>query len=64
MSQTLLDRPPARDGCAAECGRKFADARQTPLPKRRKLIIIVGAGFAGVAAARALRHCDAEVGPI
>jgi NADH:ubiquinone reductase (H+-translocating) len=28
---------------------------------RRKRIVIVGGGFAGIAAARALRHCDADV---
>jgi NADH dehydrogenase len=28
---------------------------------RRKRIVIVGAGFAGVAAARALKRCDADV---
>src|ERR1700746_3806028 len=27
----------------------------------RKRIVIVGGGFAGIAAARALRHCDADV---
>src|ERR1700688_4946535 len=30
-------------------------------PLRQPRIVIVGGGFAGVAAARALRHCDAEV---
>src|SRR3954465_7454489 len=29
--------------------------------RQKPRIVIVGAGFAGVAAARALRHCDAEV---
>src|SRR5207302_2215867 len=28
---------------------------------RRKRIVIVGAGFAGIAAARALKRCDADV---
>src|SRR5438477_8065949 len=28
---------------------------------RRKRIVIVGGGFAGIAAARALRRCDADV---
>ena len=28
---------------------------------RRKRVVIVGAGFAGIAAARALKHCDADV---
>ena len=37
----------------------------SPVPKgncaRRPRIVIIGGGFAGVAAAKALRHCDAEV---
>src|SRR5215467_13319544 len=28
---------------------------------QRKRVVIVGGGFAGIAAAHALRHCDAEV---
>ena len=59
MSQTLLDRPRALEVAQPR-------ASETPTPaatpaERRKRIVIVGAGFAGVAAARALRHCDAEV---
>src|SRR5712671_7294964 len=30
-------------------------------PAKRKRVVIVGGGFAGIAAARALRRCDAEV---
>src|SRR5215470_4012042 len=30
-------------------------------PTNRKRVVIIGGGFAGVAAARALRRCDAEV---
>jgi NADH dehydrogenase len=59
MSQTLLDRPPALKVVQPS-------ASETPTPAdtsadRQKRIVIVGAGFAGVAAARALKHCDAEV---
>src|SRR4029077_17892588 len=46
----------------------LADARpdeataveETPRPERKR-VVIVGGGFAGLAAARALRHADAEV---
>jgi NADH dehydrogenase len=55
--QTLLDRPRALEA--------RPHASETPTlaatPAERKRIVIVGAGFAGVAAVRALRHCDAEV---
>jgi NADH:ubiquinone reductase (H+-translocating) len=30
-------------------------------PVKRKRVVIVGGGFAGIAAARALRHCDVDV---
>src|SRR3981189_293302 len=30
-------------------------------PRQKPRIVIVGGGFAGLAAAHALRHCDAEV---
>jgi NADH:ubiquinone reductase (H+-translocating) len=32
-----------------------------PAPRKRKRVVIIGGGFAGVAAAHALRHADAEV---
>jgi NADH dehydrogenase len=32
-----------------------------PSGAKRPQIVIVGGGFAGIAAAKALRHCDAEV---
>ena len=34
---------------------------QKPAPGKQKRVVIVGGGFAGIAAARALRRCDAEV---
>src|ERR1700757_4971226 len=46
MSEALeIVREPAADSARAE----------------RKRIVIIGAGFAGMAAAKALRNCDAEV---
>jgi NADH dehydrogenase len=34
---------------------------QEAAPTKRKRVVIIGGGFAGIAAARALRRCDAEV---
>ncbi len=36
-------------------------SRPAPAPKKQKRVVIIGGGFAGIAAARALRRCDAEV---
>jgi NADH dehydrogenase len=36
-------------------------SRLEPAPQARKRVVIIGGGFAGIAAARALRRCDAEV---
>jgi NADH:ubiquinone reductase (H+-translocating) len=58
MSQTLLDRPPVLAALPPHAGEAWTLA--TP-DERRKRVVIVGAGFAGIAAARALRRCDAEV---
>ena len=57
--QALLDRPRA-----LEVAQSPASEMPTPVAssaEKRKLIVIVGSGFAGVAAARALKHCDAEI---
>src|SRR2546429_9303380 len=35
--------------------------RPEAAPAKRKRVVIIGGGFAGVAAARALRRCNAEV---
>jgi NADH dehydrogenase len=35
--------------------------RPEAAPTKRKRVVIIGGGFAGIAAARALRRCDAEV---
>jgi len=34
---------------------------EAPRPQERKRVVILGAGFAGIAAARALRHADVDV---
>src|SRR5882724_107756 len=36
-------------------------SRPEPAPTKQKRVVIIGGGFAGIAAARALRRCDAEV---
>ncbi len=36
-------------------------SRPAPAPTKQKRVVIIGGGFAGIAAARALRRCDAEV---
>src|SRR5207247_3378755 len=36
-------------------------SRPEPAPAKRKRVVIIGGGFAGIAAARALRRCDAEI---
>src|SRR5258707_2682500 len=60
MSETLLDIPrPTPDGASSRDGEGLPI---TGAPgARRKRVVIVGAGFAGIAAARALKRCDAEV---
>src|SRR5882762_1192451 len=58
MSEMLQDiRQQAPDAARPEDGLPVAGASSV----RRKRIVIVGAGFAGVAAARALKRCDADV---
>src|SRR3954469_5370230 len=36
-------------------------SRPEPARTKQKRVVIIGGGFAGIAAARALRRCDAEV---
>jgi NADH dehydrogenase len=60
MSEVLQDiRQPASERARV---RSSESVRLAVAPgARRKCIVIVGAGFAGIAAARALKRCDAEV---
>ena len=48
MSAVLADNRPDRASAVVDAAR-------------RKRVVIVGGGFAGVAAARALKRCDADV---
>src|SRR5712671_7251679 len=58
MSEMLQDtRQQAPDVARLEDGLPVAGTSGV----RRKRIVIVGAGFAGIAAARALKRCDADV---
>src|SRR5262244_3836605 len=50
MSPILAETRPDKVAAAVEAPRKA-----------RKRVVIIGGGFAGIAAARALRHADAEV---
>src|ERR1700722_8756360 len=36
-------------------------SRPEPAPAKRKRVVIIGGGFAGISAARALKRCDADV---
>src|SRR3954468_21856333 len=60
MSETLEEVRPRVPKVA-----RPRDSESSPLAAasglRRKRIVIVGGGFAGVAAVRALKHCDADV---
>src|SRR5258707_15645954 len=60
MTDTLQEQPSR----ATEVGRSRAE-ESLPVPgaaaPTRKRIVIVGGGFAGIAAAHALRHADVEI---
>ena len=57
MSETLQTLRPPISGIAAP--RTGETAPTTVAPRKR--VVIVGGGFAGIAAVRALRRCDADV---
>jgi NADH dehydrogenase len=59
MSETVLDRSRAPE--VARPNASESAAATAALGARRKRIVIVGGGFAGIAAARALRKADADV---
>jgi NADH dehydrogenase len=60
MSETLQDvRRPAPESLRPPVG-EAAPAAASPNARRQR-VVIVGGGFAGLAAAHALRHCDADV---
>jgi NADH dehydrogenase len=60
MNETLQDvRRPAPENVGSRAGETVPAA--VARGARRKRVVIVGGGFAGIAAARALRRCDVDV---
>src|SRR5260221_7215537 len=60
MSETLLDIPrPTPEGASSRDGEGLPMIGAPGVSRKR--IVIVGAGFAGIAAARALKRCNADV---
>jgi NADH dehydrogenase len=66
LALTSVEVKPAesRNGMSAmieEAHRDYGDVDSGGSEAQRKRVVIVGGGFAGIAAARALRHADVEV---
>jgi len=60
MTETLQEsRRPSQESVPLRASKRLPSAGAPEV--RRKRIVIVGGGFAGIAAAHALRHSDAEV---
>ena len=59
VSETLLDRPRAPEIARPSARDSLAIAAATGASRKR--VVIVGGGFAGIAAARALKHSDVDV---
>jgi NADH dehydrogenase len=67
MAYVIKDRAPAYpEGCQMTAALEETRAREKlspaePAPAKQKRVVIIGGGFARIAAARALRRCNAEV---
>jgi NADH dehydrogenase len=63
MSETVQDRPRAAETARRPAGASPGESSPAAgvADTGRKRIVIVGGGFAGIAAARALKHSDADV---
>jgi len=61
MSDTAQEVWPRTSEVAEPLPSEIVPAAAHGLGVGRKQIVIIGAGFAGIAAARALKRCDADV---